>query len=66
MLARAEAILGESLVALEVVIPYDRYDLVQLVYEQGTVQSREDLSEGIHLRASVPPALSECLREFAG
>lgn len=66
MLAQAEAILGESLVAIEVVIPYARYELVRLVYEQGTVQSRKDLPEGIRLCASVPPALSDRLREFAG
>ena len=66
MLERAEAILGQSLVALGVVIPYGRYDLVRLVYEQGTVQSREDLPEGIRLSASVPSALSDRLKEFAG
>jgi hypothetical protein len=66
MLARAEAILAESLVGLVVVIPYGRYELVQLVYEQGTVESREDLPEGVRLCASVPPDLSDRLREFAG
>jgi GTP-binding protein HflX len=66
MLAKAEAILGESLVALVVVIPYGRYELVRLVYEQGTVESRQDLPEGVRLCASVPSALSDRLKEFEG
>jgi GTP-binding protein HflX len=66
MLAKAESILGESLVGVVAVIPYNRYELVRLVYEQGTVESREDLPEGVRLRASVPTALSDRLKEFAG
>jgi GTP-binding protein HflX len=66
MLAKTEAILGESLVTLTVVIPYNRYELVRLVYEQGTVESREDLPEGVRLRASVPPALADRLKDFPG
>jgi GTPase len=65
MLAKAEAMLGESLVTLTVVIPYSRYELVRIVYEQGTVQSREDMPGGVRLCAAVSPALSDRLKEFA-
>jgi GTP-binding protein HflX len=65
LLAKAEAMLGEDLVDLRVVIPYDRYDLVRLLYEQGSVRIKEDVPEGVRIRASVPGALSVRLAEFA-
>jgi GTP-binding protein HflX len=65
LLAKVEAILGQDLVETEVVIPYDRYELVRMVYEQGSVASKEDTPEGVRLRASVPASLSARLAEFA-
>ena len=65
LLAKAEAMLGESLVDVCVLIPYDRYELVRLVYGHGAVVSKEDTPEGVRLRASVPAALSLRLAEFA-
>ena len=65
LLAKAEAMLGEDLVDLRVLLPYDRYDLVRLLYEQGSVRIKEDIPEGVRIRASVPVALSVRLAEFA-
>jgi GTP-binding protein HflX len=65
LLAKAESMLGESLVDVCVVIPYGRYELVRLVYGHGSVVSKEDTPEGVRLRASVPAALSLRLAEFA-
>ncbi len=64
LLARIEKMLGETLVNLRVVIPYDRYDLVGLLYEQATVEKREDAAQGIRLSVTVPEALVERLAEF--
>jgi GTP-binding protein HflX len=65
LLARIEKMLGEGLVRLRVVIPYDRYDLVGLLYEQATVEEREDVAQGIRLLATASKALVERLAEFA-
>jgi GTP-binding protein HflX len=65
LLAKMEAMLGEDLVDLLVVLPYNRYDLVRLVYEQGSVVSKEDTEKGVRLRASVPHDLSLRLAMFA-
>ena len=65
LLARIEKMLGEALVQLRVVIPYDRYDLVGLLYEQAAVEKREDAAQGIRLLVTVPKALAERLAEFA-
>ena len=65
LLEAVERILGEALVTVEVLLPYDRYDLVAMLYGQGTVSFREDTHEGIRLRARVPQALRERLSAFA-
>jgi GTPase len=64
LLASAEMMLAETLVSLEAVIPYDRYELVTRIYEQGTVLEKADTEEGVRMRASVPLALAERLAAF--
>jgi GTP-binding protein HflX len=65
LLAKIESILGEGLVKVRVSLPYDRYDLVKLVYDQGSVAKKEDGPEGIHLDGLVPAALARMLEPFA-
>ncbi len=64
LLGEVERMLSGSLVERTVVIPYERFDLVSLAYEQGTVRSRKDTATGIRLRLSVPAALGERLAPF--
>jgi GTPase len=64
LLAKVEAMLGEALVHLRLLIPFDRYDLVRLVYEQGTVTSKEDIEQGVRLRAAVPQDVAARLEPF--
>jgi GTPase len=51
--------------AVDVVIPYDRGDLVARVHADGRVQQAEHNSRGTRLRARVPVALAASLREFS-
>jgi GTPase len=51
--------------AVDVVIPYDRGDLVARVHADGRVQQAEHNSQGTRLRARVPVALAASLREFS-
>jgi GTPase len=64
LLAKVESMLREGLVDAELVIPWDRYELVRLVYERGSVLSKEDAEEGVRLRASLPASLSWKLAAF--
>ncbi len=50
--------------AVDVVIPYDRGDLVSRVHVDGRVQQAEHTSEGTRIKARVPVALAASLREF--
>ncbi len=65
LLAKIETILGEGLREMLLALPYDRYDLVRLVYEQGSVTTKEDGPDGVTLRARVPSALARMLAPFA-
>jgi GTP-binding protein HflX len=51
--------------AVDVVIPYDRGDLVSRVHADGRVQQAEHNATGTHIKARVPVALAASLREFA-
>jgi hypothetical protein len=51
--------------AIDVVIPYDRGDLVSRVHADGQVQQTEHNSDGTRIKARVPVALAASLREFS-
>jgi GTP-binding protein HflX len=51
--------------AVDVLIPYDRGDLVARVHADGRVQQEEHNAVGTRLRARVPVALAASLRDFA-
>jgi GTPase len=50
--------------AVDVVIPYERGDLVARVHADGRVQHSEHNADGTRIRARVPLALAASLREF--
>jgi GTPase len=51
--------------AVDVVIPYDRGDLVARMHADGRVQETEHSSAGTRIKARVPVALAASLREFS-
>ena len=51
--------------AVDVVIPYDRGDLVARVHADGRVQQTEHSSDGTRIKARVPVALAASLRQFS-
>jgi GTP-binding protein HflX len=51
--------------AVDVVIPYERGDLVARVHADGRVQETEHNSTGTRIKARVPVALAARLREFS-
>ncbi|AWV47706.1 ATP/GTP-binding protein [Mycobacterium leprae Kyoto-2] len=51
--------------AVDVVIPYDRGDLVARLHANGRVQQAEHNSNGTRIKARVPVALAACLQEFS-
>jgi GTP-binding protein HflX len=51
--------------AVDVVIPYDRGDLVSRVHTDGRVQQTEHIADGTRIKARVPVALAASLRQFS-
>ena len=51
--------------AVDVVIPYDRGDLLARVHADGRVQQAEHNADGTRIKARVPVALAASLREFS-
>ena len=51
--------------AVDVVIPYNRGDLVARVHADGRVQQTEHNSDGTRIKARVPVALAASLRQFS-
>ena len=61
---RIAEILPRSAVAVDVVLPYDRSDLLAKLYEHGEVLAKEHVNEGIKVRARVHPGLFPALERF--
>jgi GTP-binding protein HflX len=51
--------------AVDVMIPYDRGDLVARLHAGGRVQLEEHNADGTRIRARVPVALAASLRQFS-
>jgi GTP-binding protein HflX len=64
LLQSVEQALKRAFVFVEVLIPYSRGELKSRVFAQGSVEWYEEAAEGTRLRAFVPPALAEAIREF--
>ena len=58
LLARLDARLPRPEIEVDVVVPYDRGDLVAAAHAEGEVVSEEHLPEGTRLRARVRPDLA--------
>ncbi|MGF2951331.1 GTPase HflX [Mycobacterium sp. THU-M116] len=52
-------------IAVDVVIPYHRGDLVSRLHSEGRVQHEEHKGDGTRITARVPAALAATLREFS-
>jgi GTP-binding protein HflX len=63
--ARMSRLVEPTDTPVEVVIPYDRGDLVARVHSDGRVQESEHSADGTRIRARVPVALAASLRQFA-
>jgi GTP-binding protein HflX len=51
-------VLAESLRPVDVVLPYNAQDLLAALHRDGVVQSERFEADGVHVRASAPPALA--------
>ncbi len=58
LLERVETVLKKDLVPVDVVLPFDRGDLLQFIREQGVIESQHPTARGLRVVARVPPRLA--------
>ena len=49
--------MGQLLQPIEILLPYERGDLLSLFYERGQVDEEKHTGEGVHLFGRVPKRL---------
>jgi GTP-binding protein HflX len=64
LLARIEEVLSEELVEVELLLPYDRGDLLSLMHQRGVITSEAYLSAGSRIVGRIPLRLMPRLRSF--
>jgi GTP-binding protein HflX len=63
LLARVEEVLQAGLVGVDVVIPYERGDLVACFHERGQIDQESHVAEGTRIRGWLPPELAARFQE---
>ena len=56
LLDEIAGILADSQVSFDLVVPYDRYDVMQLLYQLNAVQSEDHLEDGTHVSVRLDEA----------
>jgi GTP-binding protein HflX len=65
LLAAIDGILPRPSIELDLLVPYERGDVVTMLHEKNTVLSTDYEESGTHVRALVNPEFEERLEEFA-
>ena len=65
VLAAIARMLPDPAVEIDLLVPYDRGDIVSTLHETGRVLSIEYLEDGTRVRALASPELAGQLEEFA-
>jgi GTP-binding protein HflX len=64
LLETVESTLAQTLYHLDVLIPYERGDLVSLLHQQGTVFQVQHTENGVRISVQLPAALYERFKSF--
>ena len=65
LLERTEEILGQTMAAVQVLVPYQRADLAAAIHRHGIVDHERHEAEGTHIRARVPRSMLGLLTPFS-
>ncbi len=57
LLARVESVLEDQMVALDVLVPFESGELVNLFHQRGLVEKETFLATGVHLVGRIPGVL---------
>jgi GTP-binding protein HflX len=65
LIARMEEVLGEELVEVELLLPYQRGDLLAVLHQRGIVNEEEHIVGGSHLVGKIPIKLLPRFSDYA-
>ena len=55
---------GRNVTPMSLLIPHNRYDLINRLYRSGSIERESARAEGVLLAANVPPRLMQAVRPF--
>ncbi|MBN2004224.1 MAG: GTPase HflX [Anaerolineae bacterium] len=64
LLAKIEEVLETEMQRVEVLLPFDRGDLVSMFHERGLIELEEHIAEGTRIRGRLPDAILENFAPF--
>ncbi|MBZ0306583.1 MAG: GTPase HflX, partial [Anaerolineae bacterium] len=64
LLTAIESVLAESLRRATLLLPFDRGDLLSILFESATVENQEHTSSGALVTAQMPAFLYERLKDY--
>jgi len=64
LMAKCVECISEWGVHVELLMPHDRYDLVNRLHEAGAVSSKEVRDDGVHIEGALPQRLLDPVRPF--
>ena len=59
-----ESIVSESTQAMELIVPHDRYDVVNQLHNAGAINRKHAIAEGIYIAGNVPSRLHSMIDPF--
>lgn len=65
LLERISAVLSEDYRGMELLIPHDRYDLINRLHEAGCVRTEKAREDGVYIEGNIPVTLVHNVEEFA-
>jgi GTP-binding protein HflX len=65
LLARVEQVLLTNMISIDVVIPYNRGDLVALVHNKGIIVHKDHVTEGTHIKGWMPAEIASRFEQDA-
>ena len=64
LLDKIESVLESEMMVVEILVPFERGDVVSMVHERGVIIEEKHTGEGTHLIARAPDYLRESLESF--
>jgi GTP-binding protein HflX len=63
LVAEVDRLLSESMVEINLTLPYKRGDLISMIHDYGVIEDEQNSEEGVTIRARIPARLAPRFRD---